>query len=450
MNEFINKNLLKRVDGFSLGVFRAIFGTFMVYEILYFQSVKFVELGIVGPIGVFEYDFLEWIQPLPEGVLKGLMFVLLIAAAAIALGVLFKPATIIFTIGFSYLLFLGKGHYNNHFYLFCLIAFYLSFTKADRNFSLRRSKEGDNREVPLWNLQLFRASLFITYFYGGLAKINSDWISCQEPVRSLMTQFMGNSTLNTEWFTYLITFGGLAFDLLIGFLLFSRRTRIIGLVGVVVFNLMNAQVLFNDIGIFPYVMIFSTIVFFDPEGKWIQNLKSKLRRSEKSSSKQRAPEFEKTTPAFRFLVIFMIFQLIFPFRSALLPGDTNWTGIGRKFSWRMKVQSRQLVDWQIIAINKETGQESQLPQDQLLSMVNTLQFRYMAENPVMIWQFAQYLSKNTLKKELEGYALHARVLVRYNGRSPQYVIDPSVDLITAEYDPLGQNDWIMPLEAGCE
>jgi len=451
MQDLFNNVLLRKVDGFSLGVFRALFGAFMIYEIAYFQSAQFVEMGVLGPIGTFEYDFLTWIQPLSEGGMQGLMLLLLLSAVGICLGVFFKPASILFTIGFTYLLFLGKGHYNNHFYLFCLIAFYFCFTQADRNFSLRKTSTDADRSVPLWNLQLFRAAFFITYFYGGLSKLNPDWVSCQEPIRSLLGATASpSSTFNSEWFIHLLAYGSIAIDLSIGFLLLAKRTRVIGVVAVVIFNLLNALVLFDDIGIFPYVMLCGTLVFFEPEGKFVHRFRNRVVKTSRKKKKTVDVQYASKKPVLYFLIAFMVLQLLLPFRSALLPGNSNWTGIGRKFSWRMKIQSRQVVEWKLVAINRETGVESELPQDQLFSMVNTLQYRYMAENPVMVWQFAQYLSQRTLKKELVGYSLHARIKVVYNGREPQYLIDPNVDLLTAKYDPLQANSWIMPISEGCQ
>lgn len=443
----LTDQILKPVDGFSLGLFRALFGLLMVYEVSYFISVDFVGLGITGPIGTFEYDYLEWIQPLPESMLKLLLAGLLLAAALIALGLFFRPAAILFTVGFTYLLFLGRGHYNNHFYLFCMITFFLSFTNADRCFSLKKLSEKEDRTVPLWNIQLFRFALFMTYFYGGLAKLNGDWLNCQEPVRSLINSSYSGTIWNSEWFINLITYGGLLFDLLIGFFLLIPRTRLISVIGVLFFNLTNAQFLFSDIGVFPYVMICSTIVFFDPDGELIKGIRRTL--SKKSLTGKRRTEPYPMTWSVRFLTFFLVLQLLLPFRSFLLPGDTNWTGIGRQFSWRMKVQARQVHEFRFVAKDKNTGQEFELPQDQLLSMINTMQRRYMAENPVMVWQFAQYLSTRTLKTELRGYSLHAYINVTYNGHEPQYVIDPTVDLIAADYNPLKENTWILPLTSTC-
>ena len=70
--------------------------------------------------------------------------------------------------------------------------------------------------------------IFIVYFYGGIAKINPDWLR-GEPMR----HWLQNSSdfpvvgpfLTTELAAYLFSYGGLLFDLLIGFILLSSKTR---------------------------------------------------------------------------------------------------------------------------------------------------------------------------------------------------------------------------------
>ena len=59
------------------------------------------------------------------------------------------------------------------------------------------------------------------------------------------------------------SYGGLLFDLLIGFMLINRRTRLLALPLLLFFHLLNAF-LFN-IGVFPWLMIASTVVFFAPD-----------------------------------------------------------------------------------------------------------------------------------------------------------------------------------------
>ena len=60
-----------------------------------------------------------------------------------------------------------------------------------------------------------------------------------------------------------ITYGGLLFDLFIGFLLFYKRTRLFAFILVIIFNTMNYFLFLgnSEIGVFPFIMIATLILF---------------------------------------------------------------------------------------------------------------------------------------------------------------------------------------------
>ena len=64
-----------------------------------------------------------------------------------------------------------------------------------------------------------------------------------------------------DWMIYLFAWGGALYDLIIPFLLLNRKTRGLGFTMVVFFHLLTA-ILF-PIGMFPYLMIFSALIFFN-------------------------------------------------------------------------------------------------------------------------------------------------------------------------------------------
>ena len=61
----------------------------------------------------------------------------------------------------------------------------------------------------------------------------------------------------------------------------------------------------------------------------------------------------------------------------------------------------------------------------------------------MIWQFTQRLKKEYAAKNIP-IEIYARVKVSLNGRAPEYLIDPKLDLTSIEWDYFGHNDWILP------
>ena len=60
-----------------------------------------------------------------------------------------------------------------------------------------------------------------------------------------------------------MAYGGLLIDLLFVFFMLNRRTRVFGFMAVVTFHLINSRLF--GIGIFPWFMIASTLIFFKPD-----------------------------------------------------------------------------------------------------------------------------------------------------------------------------------------
>jgi hypothetical protein len=106
-----------------------------------------------------------------------------------------------------------------------------------------------------------------TLFFGGLAKINGDWLHGQPMGIGLTSQSefpLIGRFLTQAWCAYLFSYGGMLFDLLVVPLLLWRRSRWITLLVVIGFHLLNAS-LFN-IGYFPWLMLLATaLVFVPPE-----------------------------------------------------------------------------------------------------------------------------------------------------------------------------------------
>lgn len=61
-------------------------------------------------------------------------------------------------------------------------------------FLLRRRKPLTNL-VPRWQPFIIQAQIMIVYFYGGIAKINYDWLVRGEPVRTLLSRMPADHIL---------------------------------------------------------------------------------------------------------------------------------------------------------------------------------------------------------------------------------------------------------------
>ena len=68
----------------------------------------------------------------------------------------------------------------------------------------------------------------------------------------------------------------------------------------------------------------------------------------------------------------------------------------------------------------------------------------MITKPDLILHFGHYLAEEKRREGYENVEVRARVMVSLNGRQPQLLIDPKVDL-TKEQVSLLPARWIVPL-----
>ena len=63
--------------------------------------------------------------------------------------------------------------------------------------------------------------------------------------------------------------------------------------------------------------------------------------------------------------------------------------------------------------------------------VNSDQIKAMAEDPKAAVQFAQFLKAHVRKnRKMKNVMVKSSILVSFNGRKPQYMFDPDLDLTT--------------------
>jgi hypothetical protein len=433
--------LLAPVDSASLVFFRVMFGLIMLWEVYRYFDQNRVVRYYIEPEFYFTYYGFGWLAPLPGNWMIVHFVVLGILAVMIMMGLFYRVATVLFFFAFTYVFLLDQTQYLNHFYLVSLISFLMIFVPAHRSFSLDALiwKDRATDEAPAWALWILRLELAIVYFYAGLSKWNVDWLERGEPLRSWMA---GNADLPLigpfmmeEWMVWLFVYGGFTLDLLIAPALLWRRTRLPAFVIVTFFHLMNA-VMFN-IGIFPWFMIVATTLFFEPN--WIRKVSVKLF----GPTLQKKRFLRTSSPiVLPILGFFLLFQIFFPLRHILYPGDVNWTEEGHRFSWRMKLRDKSSESLVFIVTHPETREEIVADPTHFL---NDRQLDKMSVRPDMILQFAHYLAED-YEREI-GVRPEVRVhsLVSLNRREVQEMIDPTVDL-AAQPRTLGHVEWIKPLQ----
>ena len=139
------------------------------------------------------------------------------------------------------------------------------------------------------------------------------------------------------------------------------------------------------------------------------------------------------------MAVYLAVQLIFPLRHYLYPGDVSWTEEGHNFSWHMKLRTKS--GEAVFTVTHPGGQTWTIkPEDYLKSH----QVMKMTTKPELILHFAHYIAEEKRREGYDNVEVRARVMVSLNGRHPQLLIDPQVDL-TKEQVSLLPASWIVPL-----
>ncbi len=245
-----------------LALLRIAFGLVMLISTIRFMAKGWVYEFYIAPKVFFPFYGFEWVRPLPAAGMYTVFVVMATAALFILLGLFYRAATIVFFITFVYVELLDKSYYLNHYYFVTLISFLLLFVPAHRYWSLDVLRKPGLKvtRVPAWTVDIFRLQLFLVYFFAGLSKLNHDWLIDAEPLRIWLPAYGG--WWRQLWVAYTMSWAGALFDLSIGFLLWWGRTRLAAYVLVVLFHVLTAMLF--KIGMFPYIMIAATLVFFEP------------------------------------------------------------------------------------------------------------------------------------------------------------------------------------------
>ena len=436
--------LFAPVDIASIVYFRIAFGAIMLWEVWRYYRYGWIKSYYIDPILHFTYYGFDWVRPWPGQGMYLHFLVLGALAICIMLGLWYRISAALFFLGFTYVFLLDQANYLNHFYLICLISLLMVFVPAHRAFSLDalRRPEIHSDTAPAWTLWLLRFQIGVPYFYGGLAKLNEDWLR-GEPLSSWLaakTDFPIIGPLFTEqWMVYLFGYGGLLLDLLVVPLLLWRRTRPFAFAAAVLFHLLNAALF--QIGVFPWFMIAATALFFSPDwprlgGRW-RPVKSRSRRRPAAAAPM--PSGQRLTLAL--LGIYMTVQLLVPLRHFLYPGYVGWTEEGHLFAWHMMLRSKR-GKAEFFATDPVSGRSAKInPQ----SLLTPRQLRKFSRWPDMVLQFSHYIANELRKQGYPQVEVRARVVASLNGRRPQLLIDPTVDL-AAQSRTLLPATWIVPFQ----
>jgi hypothetical protein len=435
----------KPVYSASLAVFRVVFGMMIFISTIRFWAKGWIDELYIQPQYFFHYYGFEWVQPM--GQYTYALFALCgVSALLFAAGLWYRLSAVLLFISFTYIELMDKTNYLNHYYFVSLVLFLMIWLPANTNFSVDtvRKPSVQNRFIPRWTIGSIRLMMGILYVYAGLAKLNSDWLVEAMPLRLWLPAQndipLIGGLFNHVWVAYLFSWFGALYDLTIPFFLLNRITRPYAYLTVVVFHALTA-ILF-PIGMFPYVMIVSALVFFDSADA--DRLLMKLKTWKASLPVALSDNVYSYKPVWlkgitMLFAGFFALQVLLPWRYLLYNGELFWTEEGYRFSWRVMLMEKMGYA-QFVVKDGVTGEKIAVNNNEFLTKN---QEKMMATQSDFILQYAQILKVHYLKQGMHNPEVYATIYVGLNGRQSRLYADTSVNLAN-EKDGFKQKTWLMP------
>ncbi|WP_437714565.1 HTTM domain-containing protein [Sorangium sp. So ce448] len=425
--------LTAEVDAASLAVFRAGYGALIAWEVVRYALHDRIYRYYIEPD--FFFSFVPFVRPWGGTGMYWHFGALFVLALLCAVGLFYRVSAALLCAALTYVFLLDKAQYLNHLYLLCLLGLLLAAAPAHRALSLdrlrarRASLGGAPAEtVPRFYLFALKAQIAIVYFYGGVAKLNGDWLRGQPLTMWLAAHGdapLVGPILASPTAGLALSYAGLFIDLSMGFLLFSRRTFPFGAALAVAFNLSNA--LLFKIGIFPYAMIASLALFGDPS--WPRRrLPFLFKGADAPGDVARAPSpaaSRRSALPLALLHGYLLFHLVVPLRHWVYPGDVAWNEAGHRFSWRMKLRDKNVSELGIHVLDPRTGVREPLDVEAWLT---DRQLDEMCTRPDMIVDFARHVADRFQANFGVRPIVTARVVASLNGGPLRDLVDPTLDL----------------------
>lgn len=500
-----------RVCGDSLCLFRIMFGIvcYLQYHLWRNMDSELQNTSLASP-----YVYFEWAAAVTNfEALKWIMSIQPILSFCVTVGLFTRTATILSFVSIFFLFHQCSRFMNNH-YIFilwiCLLGSVIDWgqmysvdllinniMKRKRKYLsplIKRSvtkesskhKNADERLIPFWHLFLMQILYIIPYFFGGIAKMQYDWLGRQQPIRYWFKDagsqhqytYFKRKFLTHPLTPYFMSWGGCAFDIVEPLLLMlstmGGRFRILllpGILGSLTFNLINKWIL--NIGVFPYAMIASLILFTPPgycDNIFNLMIVGKIRSQTKTSCRNRVGTLSmKEHIAAVFVIVWLSIHLLWPLRGQFVsPSFVSWHEEGHIGSWNMKLREKEAFS--IFEVHYvESDNDNNVTTVRFAPSYdpginhNKLRLKFQAY-PYDILHYVKYLHS---LHEMAGYRVKkitAECCVCVNERPYQHMIMKDVNLLhwTDKYwipfttgvgkfiEPLRRLDEEVPNELKCD
>ncbi|MBC85857.1 MAG: hypothetical protein CL677_01660 [Bdellovibrionaceae bacterium] len=389
----------------SLSFYRMAMGLLLtLIAVRYFYNGWIDEL-FIAPSYHFHYFGLSWWKPLPPFGMYGVFFSLILFGIFFALNIFPKISAWTLLVGFTYIEFLDKATYLNHYYLITLVLFL---------FALFPTKSLTDKRV----LNVFRLQIALVYIFAGVAKFNYEWVVLGQPLAIWFKDIFTALSIPQDYQVPLAraigVFTGI-FELSLPFFLSRPTTRFGAYMVALVFHI-STYFCFN-IGVFPLIMMISATLFFDP--KWPSILGSKFCNFFLNNPHIKSLRIKPALYT-SILIPFFSFQIFLATRHFFIDGQLFWHERGFNFSWHvMAVEKAGYLRYLI----KTPGLEPKwvYPSDTL----SDLQSKMIGMRPDMIIQFAHHIADVHPK----GTQVFAESFISINGRPAERYFDLNANLL---------------------
>lgn len=440
----MSERLFRSVDIAPLVFFRIVGAGLIAIECAGHALTPFCQPYVEASMHL-AWPLTPWLAPGPPATVYVHMAANVVAAILVAIGCFYRVAAVVLAIGVAALLGMEQTAYINHTYLYALYAAIFACVPANAAMSIdaRRRPSIARATVPIWCLYLLRFQIAVVYAFAGLAKLDADWLRAM-PLSVWLQLDAGypliGPLLASLTTAYLMSYGGLVFDLLIVPAMLWSRTRRYAFAIAVAFHLIN--VVTFGIGTFPWFSLAATALFFPPESfRRLPFLAARLPDRVDAPTERRLttdPSRRRLTVAL--LVAYACVQIAIPARRFFIPGNPSWTEVGHTFAWRMMLRDKS-GRLTLRLHEPATGRRwSEAPAKYLVSR----QVRKVPGDPEMILQLARHVARRYAE---QGRKVEVRVdaFASLNGRAPRRLVRGDVDL-AVEQPPLDTFDIVLPFE----
>jgi len=436
-----NSILFKPVSIAPLVTFRMLFGAIMFISIVRFWSNGWIESQFIEPLIHFKYFGFYWVADLPDTAYYVMFGIMAISSLGIAFGALYRISAVLFFLSFTYIELIDVTYYLNHYYFVSLVSLIMVFlpANASRSVDQRFGAIKSRSTVSAWTIDILKFQLVLVYVFAGIAKLNTDWLihalplaiwlPAQDQLPILGTIFKWEAT------PYVFSWAGALYDLFVPFFLLVARTRALAYAAVIAFHLMTWWLF--QIGMFPFIMIGATLVFFSAafHENWQQRL---FGAQAQSFGNTHVPANQLLSLSIALLVVF---QLAFPFRHLAYDGNPFWHEQGYRFGWRVMLMEK--AGYAQFSVENEKGNRIEVQNSDFLTHA---QEKMMSTQPDLMIQYAQFLKAHYEKAGVVTSGVYANVHVTFNGRGSRPYVDSSVNLAD-QVDSWRPKTWILPFES---